>query len=167
MGWQQLAFVRVLTMTRDETAPLRPPLEDLRSGDVSLRLERIVPGDAAQGHVPYYHFRVLDSTGNDVGHINFRVGDTDHIRNFAGHIGFRIEERSRGHGYARQACNALAPLVRNVYESVLITCDVDNAPSQRTIERLGATLIDQIQVPANDPSDATALKWKRRYSWKP
>lgn len=153
-------------MSFNEDALLPPPGE-LRFGDVSLRLERTVPGDPARGFVPYYHFRVLDSGGNDVGHINFRVGDTDHIRNFVGHIGFRIEENARGHGYARQACNALAPLVRSLYESVLITCNVDNVASRRTIERLGATWIDEVSVPVGDSTDAPAMKWKRRYSWKP
>jgi len=105
--------------------------------------------------------------GLDVGHINFRVGDTEHVRICAGHIGFEITETFRGHGYALQACRAIAPFVRSIYRSVTITCDPDNPASRRTIERLGAEFIDEVVVRSSDPREEPTLRIKRRYRWTP
>jgi tagatose 1,6-diphosphate aldolase len=149
-----------------EDAILPPPPQSLANGDVVLRLDRIVPGDPSRNYVPYYHFRIIRGDGTDVGHINFRVGDTEHIRRFAGHIGFQIAEPHRGHGYAGQACRAIMPLLRTLYESVLITCDPSNAASRRTIEKLGATLLDEIATTV-DSSGQHFQHTKRRYIWTP
>jgi tagatose 1,6-diphosphate aldolase len=139
----------------------------LHFGEVTLELGEIVPGDEARAFVPYYHFRILLSDGTDVGHINFRVGDTRHVQLAAGHIGFEIEEPRRGNRYALQACRAIAPLVRMVYSSVIVTCDPENVASRRTIEKLGATFIDEIAVPLDDPICAKGPRTKRRYRWMP
>ncbi len=143
------------------------PPEKLSYGSVSLRFVGAVPGEPSRGLVPYYHFRIVAADGTEVGHINFRVGDTEHVRVAAGHIGFEIFEPFRGHGYALQACRAIAPLVRSVYDAVTVTCDPDNAASRRTIEQLGATFIDEVPVPAHDPHYQRGSRRKRRYEWMP
>lgn len=148
-----------------ETLPL--PARVLHFGDVSLRFARLVPGDPARGFVPFYHFRVVANGGTDVGHINFRVGNTDHVRFCAGHIGFEILEPFRGRRYAFQAVCALAPFVRSLREEVIMTCDPDNHPSRRTIERLGASFIDEVPVPNDDPHYQRGSRSKRRYRWLP
>jgi tagatose 1,6-diphosphate aldolase len=148
-------------------SPLPNPPDELHFGDVRLRLDRVVPGVPSLGHVPYYHFRILLTDGTDVGHINFRVGDTEHVRLFAGHIGFGVRESCRGHGYAFQACHAIAPLVRSLFETVIITCDPGNIASIRTTERLGATFIDEIAVSPNDSHCKQEARFKRRYAWTP
>jgi tagatose 1,6-diphosphate aldolase len=142
------------------------PAGDLSYGNVILRLARVVAGEPQRGLVPYFHFRIV-TADSDVGHINFRVGDTEHIRGCAGHIGFEIAEAFRGHGYAWQACRAIAPFVRSVYKEVTITCDPDNPASRRTIERLGARFVDEVAVPAGDPSYERGARVKRRYRWTP
>ena len=144
---------------------LPDPPETLSSGDVSLRFVGVVPAEASRGLVPFYHFRILAADGLDVGHINFRVGDTEHVRVSAGHIGFEILEPFRGQGYALQACRALAPFVRSVYGAVTLTCDPDNHASRRVIERLGASLIDEVAVPLDDPQYQRGSRSKRRYKW--
>jgi tagatose 1,6-diphosphate aldolase len=101
------------------------------------------------------------------GHINFRVGHTEHVRVSAGHIGFEITEPFRGRGYARQACQAIAPFVRSIYEWVTITCDPENPASRRTIEKLGAQFVDEVVVPVEDPHYQRGSRMKRRYQWKP
>lgn len=132
-----------------------------------LRFVRIVPGEPARGFVPYYHFRVLLADGSDAGHVNFRVGDTEHVRLYAGHIGFEIGESFRGHGYAYKACRALAPFVASLYDAVIITCDPDNHPSRRTIERLGARFVDELPVPSGEPHYERGSRVKKRYEWNP
>ncbi len=66
----------------------RPP-ENLALDSVTLHFSKIVPGDAARGFVRYYNYRIFVD-GSDVGHVNFRAGDTEHVRLCAGHIGFEI-----------------------------------------------------------------------------
>jgi predicted acetyltransferase len=103
----------------------------------------------------------------DVGHINFRVGDTEHLRVCAGHIGFEVVESCRGRGYALQACRAIASFVGSVSESGTITGDADNLASMRTIERLSARLVDEVAVTPHDPHYARGSRSKRRYRWTP
>jgi tagatose 1,6-diphosphate aldolase len=134
---------------------------------VRLRFVQVIPGDPSRDFVPAYHFRIIISDGSDAGHVNFRVGDTAHVLVCAGHIGFAILEPFRGHGYAFQACRALAPFVRSFYESVTITCDPDNHASIRTIERLGASFVDEVPVPPHDPFYLRGSRSKRRYHWTP
>jgi predicted acetyltransferase len=143
------------------------PPEPLSFGEVSLRFVRIFPGDEARGFVPFYHFRILNVEGVDIGRINFRVGDTKHVLLCAGHIGYEISEPHRGHGFARQACRALAPFVRSIYETVIITCDPDNIASTRTIERLGADYLDEVPVAPEEPAYERGSRSKKRFQWKP
>jgi len=135
--------------------------------DVVLQFVKIVPGEPSRGFVPYYHFRILNSGNSDVGHINFRVGDTEHVKLIAGHIGFEVREPFRGHGYAQKACRAIAPFVRSMYGEVTITCDPSNIPSRVTIESLGAQFVDVVPIPKNDPSYKRGLVSKERYRWHP
>lgn len=138
-----------------------PPAAGLAHGKVQLRFVKTFPGDAALGHVPYYHFRILVAGNLDVGHINFRVGNTAHVRTWAGHIGYEIAETFRGHGFAGQACRALAPFARDFYAEVTITCDPDNLASKRTIEKLGARFVDEVLA----PPDERGARAKVRYRW--
>jgi tagatose 1,6-diphosphate aldolase len=146
---------------------LPAPPELLSFGEVQLQFKRVVPGDSARGFVPYYHFRISAADGADIGHINFRVGDTDHVQICAGHIGFEISPAFRGCGYALQACRAIAPFIQMVSSVVTITCDPDNLASRRTIERLGAAFIDEVVVPSHDPHYQRGSRTKRRYRWTP
>jgi predicted acetyltransferase len=147
---------------------LEPPAGlALAYGQVSLSFGGIVPADGKPGIVPYYHFRVLTADGADVGRINLRVGDSDHVKIIVGHVGYEIAESHRGSGYALQACRAMAPFVRTIYPSVIITSDPENVASVRTIERLGAEFIEEVPVPPNDPQYARGSRRKRRYCWRP
>lgn len=139
----------------------------LSYGDVVIRFDQIEEGDPAQGHVPYYHFRIMAAEDQDVGHINFRVGHTDHVEWFAGHVGFRVHPAFRGRGFAGQACRALAPFVRSLFDTVIITCDPDNTASRKTIEGLGARFIEEIHVSVSGHRSAEEPHIKRRYRWSP
>ena len=148
-----------------DTFPAAP--EGLSFGQVRLKFVRIIPGDPSRGFVPAYHFRILLADDSDVGHINFRVGDTEHVLVCAGHIGFEIHEQFRGNGYALEACRAMAPFIRLISGEVTITCDPDNVASLRTIERLGAGFSDEVPVPMHDPHYQRGSRIKRRYKWAP
>ena len=143
------------------------PPDNLVFGDVRLRYVRVVSGDPSRNLVPAYHFRILVKDGSEVGHINFRVCDSAHVRFCAGHIGFEILEPFRGHGYAHQACRAAALFIRLFYDAVTIMCDPDNLASIRTIELLGASFSDEVPVLPHDPHFQRGSRRKRRYVWMP
>lgn len=148
-----------------ETFP-NPPA-NLSFDRVRLKFVHIVPGDASRGLVPSYHFRILTADDQDAGHINFKVGDTDHIRLCVGHVGFAVSEAFRGHRLAYQACRAIAPFVRSIYTTAIITADPDNRASIHTIERLGASFVDEVAVPEHDPQYQRGSRRKKRYHWTP
>lgn len=143
------------------------PPETLSHGEVMLRFSRIVFADPARGLAPFYHYRILIPVGMDAGHINFRVGDSEHVLKYVGHIGFEVAEWFRGNNFALRACLALAPFVRTIYKGVIITCDPENHASRKTIEQLGALFLEEVDVPPNDVHYASGARRKRRYAWIP
>lgn len=145
--------------------PLPSPPARLSYAEVTLQFSRIIPGELLRGFVPAYHFRILNEDGTDTGHINFRVGDTEHVWLCAGHIGYEVLEPFRGCGYALKACRAIAPFVRTLFSTVIITSDPDNHASIRIIERLGACFLDETLVPPQDPHYQRGSRIKRRYRW--
>lgn len=140
---------------------------ELRSGPVRLRHEGSFPGEPARGKVPYHHFKVLREDGTIVGHVNFRVGQTRHVTLCAGHVGFAVLPAHRGHSYAYYACLALAPLIREHYQKVILTTDPSNEPSQRTIRKLGARFLEEIVVPEDDPAYEGGARRRLRFEWTP
>lgn len=139
---------------------------DLRHGDVTLRFVRIV-SPPARGIAPYFHFRILAGR-NDVGHINLRIGDGEHIRRVVGHVGYGIRKRFRGHRYALSACRALAPFARLLKQEILLTCDPANHASRRTLERLvGNGQGELVSVPRRDPHYLRGERAKLRFRWHP
>jgi tagatose 1,6-diphosphate aldolase len=133
--------------------------------DVRLFYVGVMPGDDERGLAPYYHHRILVDSA-DVGHINFKVSDSDHVRLYAGHVGFEVKPMYHGHGYASKACRALVPLMNRYYDEVIFTADPDNLASIRTIEGLGACFLDEQPVPPTDPQHTRGSRIKRRYGWR-
>ena len=149
-------------MTELSPAPL-----SFSHGEVTVVFSHLTEGDEEKGFVPGYHFKIRNQRREEVGHLNVRIGETDHVRFAAGHIGYEIAEEYRGKGYAGEACLAAAPWIGTVLDTVLITTDPDNFPSIRTIERIGATFLDEVDVPPDDPHFTRGSVRKRRYLWKP
>ena len=133
---------------------------------ITLRYSHLIPGNGRRGLVPAYHFRILDAFEVDSGHINFRVGDTEHITLVAGHIGYEIIPPQRGNSYAEKACRALAPFISRFYREVIITANPDNRISLHIIEKLGSIYVNEIIVPKSDPAYAAGARVKRRYRWR-
>lgn len=138
----------------------------LRFEDVELQFDCLTVGDEERGLVPGYRFGIHGENGLRVGRIHFRVGKTRHVQMYAGHIGYEIEPEFRGHGFARKACLALAPFVAEVSGEVVLTANLDNAASLRTIEQIGAEFLDEVDVDPDDPHyDGGKNVRKRRYRW--
>ncbi len=144
---------------------LKPPI--LQYADISLVLEETIAADPVNFRVPIYRFAIVNSAGDRVGHISFKVGDSVHIREYAGHIGYAVDKKARGSGYAAKACLAIRSFVNLYYDEVIITADPANHASIKTILKIGATFMDERKIPshiAGLPFMGYAIK--KRFRWK-
>jgi tagatose 1,6-diphosphate aldolase len=116
---------------------------------IELVLEKVTPANPTTGRVVAEHYAIVEQqSGKKVGTIRLRLSNIDDIRLYAGHIGYRVEEAHRGMHYAAQACILLKPIaLQRGFRELWITCDPDNWPSRRTCERIGAKLIEIIDLP--------------------
>ena len=102
-----------------------------------------------RGIVPAYAFHVK-VTGSDapVGRINLRIGTNEHIQLYAGNLGYQIEAAHRGRRLAERAIRLVLPIARSHgMTEIWVGCNPDNHASRRTCERLGAELVEIIDVP--------------------
>ena len=98
------------------------------------------------------------------GSISLRIGHSPNLDFYLGHIGYHVLPPARGHHYAERACRLLLPLARAHEHKVLwITCNPENAGSRRTCERLGAQLVDTVNVPRDNPLYQQGDRQKCRY----
>ena len=133
-------------MSIEEVIEVVRPLE-LRHGDLELRL---VDFSVHPFHrVPTYTFNMVSvSGGNELGHINLRIGSTAHLERYAGHIGYDVIPRFRGHHYAARSVKLMLPLARrHGIDPLWITCDPENGASRRSLEIAGAEFVEIVDVP--------------------
>lgn len=81
-----------------------------------------------------------------LGRIQLRHELNDWLREAGGHIGYDVRATARRRGHASQMLKETLPIARGLgIESVLITCDPDNAGSRKVIENAGGVLEDERQ----------------------
>lgn len=116
----------------------------LRDDVITLRLTEQNPGSATT--LPFYYYDIRDAQG-PAGKISIRIGDNaDSYYN--GHIGYEIDEARRGRHYALRACRLVLPVAKaHGMQRLYITCTVSNTASRKTIERLGAVLLEIADIP--------------------
>lgn len=133
-----------------------------------------VQGDEANGRVPAYQFwMLLRHAEHDAsrppplriaGGLSLRVGHTPTIELHYGHVGYHVYPAARGHRYAYRSCRLALPILRaHGLRYAWITCDPRNAPSRRTIERLGGRYVETVDVPPGDPLHARGETRKCRF----
>ena len=137
----------------------------LIDGDLELVLVEKCPGDSTVGHVPAYRFRMtLAGRDEEIGSIELRVGNTEHIVTYAGHIGYRVDPEHQGRRYAARACKLLLPLARQAgFKTLWITCNPDNIASRRTCEIIGAELVEIVDLPEDTDMYQEGKRQKCRY----
>lgn len=142
-----------LRLQRDAWFPIaRPtPFEDVEiipGAAIDLHCSCVIGADPEKDYVPAYCFEItLHDQWQTFGRIDLRIGYNESIY-YVGNIGYGIQEAYRGHGYARQACRMLEPLIRrHGMRRVIITCRPDNLPSRKTCEGLGARLVRYLPLP--------------------
>ena len=117
--------------------------------DEELRLELVSYEVNAVHRVPTWSFRMVQAeSGEELGTIRLRVGDSRHVVMYAGHVGYGVDERHRGHRYAERALRLLLPVARRLgLDPLWVTCDPENVASRRTLERMGAEFVEAVDVP--------------------
>ena len=142
----------------------RPMFSD---GEIDLVLSNQDVSDDSCGIEDGYLFSIYRAKTRDyAGYVSLRLGESPGLY-YLGHIGYRIEERHRGRHYAEKACRLLMPLMRREgLRSVVITANVENAPSRRTCERLGCELECIAPVPPEWRALCMGAPQKCRYIWR-
>ncbi len=114
----------------------------------TLTLKIIEKNSGNEQAVPFYYYEIcLTDSGQPVGKISIRIGHNFHSY-YNGNIGYEIDEPYRGHHYAAAACRMVLPVAKaHGMDYLDITCNEDNAASYRTIEHLGAKLLEICTVP--------------------
>jgi len=78
-----------------------------------------------------------------LGRISLRHELTEPLLQWGGHIGYVVRPSARRRGLASAALTGMLQVCRERgIDPVLVTCDVDNVGSRRTIERAGGRLED-------------------------
>lgn len=124
--------------------PFTNRFDRITSGPMALQITEKVP--AGPDGLPFYFYDILVN-GVPVGKISIRIGETFHTY-YNGNIGYEVDEPYRGRGCARTACKLIMDVARyHNMTSLYLTCAESNIASYRTIEGLGAELLEICEVP--------------------
>lgn len=133
--------------------------------ELELVLVERYPGNPAINYVPAYKFKMtLVGQDEEIGRIELRVGNTDHVVMYGGHVGYGVTPEHRGHRYAARACRLLLPLARSHgLKAIWITCNPENVASRRTCELAGAELVEIVDLPEDTDMYQEGERQKCRY----
>lgn len=97
--------------------------------------------------LPFYYYDIFNSENKCVGKISIRIGHNFHSY-YNGNIGYEVFREYRGCGYAYKACKMVLDVARfHGMGHIILSCDIGNIASYKTIEKLGADLLEICDVP--------------------
>lgn len=116
----------------------------ISDGEINLRISQKYQGDDELLPFYYYDICVGDIA---VGKIRVRIGNNYHSY-YNGNIGYEIDKEYRGNNYAYNACKLVLQVAKaHGMNELILTCDESNIASYKTIEKLGADLIEIVKPP--------------------
>ena len=117
----------------------------ITSPDLTLKIAQKHPGDGKM--LMFYYYDIINPANQIVGKISVRIGHNFHSY-YNGHIGYEIFEEYRGSGYACKACRLALDVARfHNMDFIYLACAESNIASYKTIEKLGAELVEICDVP--------------------
>ena len=126
------------------------PTDDLKSGELMLRLKRTCGEQPEKRWLPAYYFSICLPDGTEIGYCDLRIGHNEKTY-IGGNIGYGIDAPFRGCRYAAKACALLFKQARkHGMEYVIITCDPANIASARTCELAGGRYLETAPIPEDN-----------------
>lgn len=108
---------------------------------VLQELRRYEPGNDLPDGFVHSEYRWLVDGDEYLGRVSIRHTLNERLRQFGGHIGYEIRPSARRQGNATLALKLALERCRELgIQHALVTCDVDNLGSRRTIEKNGGEL---------------------------
>lgn len=138
----------------------------LTDGELDLILEAEILSENIRGYVPSYEYNIhLHDSTKKIGRINLRIGNNENIF-YGGNIGYIIDPEYRGKHFAAKACEIVKKVaLAHGMDKLTITCNPDNYPSRRTCERIGAQLMEIVDLPPHNDLYGRGERQKCRYEW--
>ncbi len=116
----------------------------ISDGAIRLKISQKYKGDDELLPFYYYDIFVGDTA---VGKISIRIGSNYHSY-YNGNIGYEIDKEYRGNNYSYKACKLVLQVAKvHGMNELILTCDESNVASYKTIEKLGAELIEIVKPP--------------------
>jgi predicted acetyltransferase len=104
--------------------------------------QRLEDSPRPSSFVPFTE-RWMVAEGEYVGRISLRHTLTELLLTWGGHIGYSVRPSARRRGHATRALAGMLPVCAELgIDPVLVTCDIDNVGSRRTIEKNGGVYED-------------------------
>lgn len=143
------------------------PFDSIKGEEIDLIIERKVPELKAKGYVPAYWYAInLSGSGQTIGTIDLRIGSTP-LTYLGGNIGYAIDPKYRGNHFATKACNLVKQVARaHGMQELIITCNPDNIASNKTCKRIGAELIETVDLPQGNEMYLEGERQKCIYRWR-
>jgi len=139
----------------------------IKGEEIDLIIERKVPGLKAKGYVPSYWYAInLSGSNHTIGTIDLRIGRSA-LTYYGGNIGYAIDKKYRGHHFAAKACNLIkqVALAHGMHE-LIITCNPENIASNKTCSKIGAELIETVDLPTDNDMYLEGERQKCIYRWR-
>ncbi len=116
----------------------------LTDNEITLKISGKYSGD--KDMLPFYYYDIF-LKDRFIGRISMRIGSNFHSY-YNGNIGYEIEENFRGNNYACKACKLVLQIAKaHGMSELILTCDENNIPSYKTIEKLGGKLVETTKPP--------------------
>jgi len=98
-----------------------------------------------KGFVPDTTYWLVDG-GKYIGSLSIRHRLTKHLKQIGGHIGYKIRPSERKKGYGTEILKlGLRKAKQLGLKKILLTCDYNNGPSRRIIEKNGGMLENRVR----------------------